>query len=117
MRTKEQADHSLPYLIAVALLDGQVMPEQYAPERIERKDVQQEAETWPGSVQTPMDWSAALAKFESLAEAFIPPGPRSRIAAIVADLDRHSVTELMAALAEAGQSFRAPAALLKMRRN
>jgi 2-methylcitrate dehydratase len=38
--TKEQADHSLPYLIAVALLDEQVMPEQYATERILRQDVQ-----------------------------------------------------------------------------
>lgn len=39
--TKEQADHSLPYMIAVALLDGQVMPEQYQPERIVRRDVQE----------------------------------------------------------------------------
>jgi 2-methylcitrate dehydratase len=38
--TKEQADHSLPYVLAVAILDGQVMPEQYAPERIQRVDVQ-----------------------------------------------------------------------------
>ena len=38
--TKEQADHSLPYLLAVALLDGQVLPEQFAPERIRRPDVQ-----------------------------------------------------------------------------
>ena len=36
IRTKEQADHSLPYLLAVALLDGQVMPEQFAPDRIAR---------------------------------------------------------------------------------
>ncbi len=41
VRTKEQADHSLPYLVAVALLDGQVMPAQYAPERILRSDVQE----------------------------------------------------------------------------
>jgi 2-methylcitrate dehydratase len=39
--TKEEADHSLPYILAVALLDGQVMPEQYRPERIRRHDVQQ----------------------------------------------------------------------------
>ncbi len=38
--TKEEADHSLPYLISVALLDGQVMPEQYTVERITRGDVQ-----------------------------------------------------------------------------
>ena len=40
IRSKEQADHSLPYLLAVALLDGQVMPEQFAPARILRPDVQ-----------------------------------------------------------------------------
>jgi 2-methylcitrate dehydratase len=38
--TKEEADHSLLYLVSVALLDGQVMPEQYAAERILRPDVQ-----------------------------------------------------------------------------
>ncbi len=40
VRTKEEADHSLPYIVAVALLDNQVMPEQYRPERINRQDVQ-----------------------------------------------------------------------------
>jgi 2-methylcitrate dehydratase len=40
VRTKEQADHSLPYMVAVALLDGQVAPAQYAPDRILREDVQ-----------------------------------------------------------------------------
>jgi 2-methylcitrate dehydratase len=40
IRTKEEADHSLPYMVAVALLDGQVMPQQYTPERIQREDVQ-----------------------------------------------------------------------------
>jgi 2-methylcitrate dehydratase len=40
VRTKEEADHSLPYLVAVALLDGQVMPEQYRPDRIRGQDVQ-----------------------------------------------------------------------------
>lgn len=37
---KETADHSLPYVVAVALLDGQVMPAQYEMERILREDVQ-----------------------------------------------------------------------------
>ena len=41
VRTKEQADHSLPYLVAVVLLDGQVTPEQFRAERIERRDVQE----------------------------------------------------------------------------
>ena len=39
--SKEEADHSLPYLLAVALLDGQVMPEQYLHERIVAADVQE----------------------------------------------------------------------------
>lgn len=37
---KEEADHSLPYMVAVALLDGQLRPEQYHPARIVREDVQ-----------------------------------------------------------------------------
>jgi 2-methylcitrate dehydratase len=41
IRTKEQADHNLPYLLAVALLDGDVMPAQFEPDRIAKADVQQ----------------------------------------------------------------------------
>ncbi len=37
---KEEADHSLPYVLAVAILDGDVWPEQYRRERIVRDDVQ-----------------------------------------------------------------------------
>ncbi len=40
VRTKEQADHSLHYMVAAALLDDRVMPEQYRPERIESPDIQ-----------------------------------------------------------------------------
>jgi 2-methylcitrate dehydratase len=40
VRTKEEADHSLPYMLAVALLDGEVTPAQYEPARIVREDVQ-----------------------------------------------------------------------------
>jgi 2-methylcitrate dehydratase len=40
VHTKEQADHSLPYLLAVALLDGNVQPAQLTPERIAKPDVQ-----------------------------------------------------------------------------
>src|SRR5438552_3224809 len=38
--TKEQADHNLHYLAAVALLDGDVGPAQFTPQRIRRRDVQ-----------------------------------------------------------------------------
>jgi 2-methylcitrate dehydratase len=40
IQTKEQADHSLPYLLAVALLDGDVQPAQFKPDRIAKPDVQ-----------------------------------------------------------------------------
>ena len=37
---EEQADHNLQYMVATAILDDQVMPEQYLAERIQRSDVQ-----------------------------------------------------------------------------
>jgi 2-methylcitrate dehydratase len=37
--TRETADHSMPYCVAVALLDGEVGLEQFSPERIGRGDV------------------------------------------------------------------------------
>lgn len=40
VRTKEEADHSLPYIVAVAILDDQVLPPQYLPQRIQQSDVQ-----------------------------------------------------------------------------
>jgi 2-methylcitrate dehydratase len=40
VHSKEEADHSLPYMVAVALLDGDVSPAQYVPERIGQEDVQ-----------------------------------------------------------------------------
>jgi 2-methylcitrate dehydratase len=40
VRSKEDADHSLPYIVAVAALDGEVTPAQYAPGRIAAEDVQ-----------------------------------------------------------------------------
>jgi len=40
VHTKEDADHSLPYLLAVAALDGDVQPAQLSPRRIEKPDVQ-----------------------------------------------------------------------------
>jgi 2-methylcitrate dehydratase len=41
VESKEEADHSLPYLVAVALLDGEVTPAQFSPDRIRSTDVQQ----------------------------------------------------------------------------
>lgn len=41
IRTKEEADHSLPYMMAALILDGQLLPAQYVPERIAKDDIQQ----------------------------------------------------------------------------
>jgi len=40
VHTKEEADHSLQYMVSAALLDGQVMPEQYQQDRIGADDIQ-----------------------------------------------------------------------------
>jgi 2-methylcitrate dehydratase len=40
VRTKEEADHSLPYMVAVAILDKKVTPAQYRVTRIVQTDVQ-----------------------------------------------------------------------------
>jgi len=40
VRTKEEADHSLQYMVSAALLDGQVLPAQYKNDRIESDDIQ-----------------------------------------------------------------------------
>lgn len=40
VRTKEEADHSLPWMLAAVLLDGELTPAQYRHERIVAQDVQ-----------------------------------------------------------------------------
>lgn len=40
VRVKEEADHSLQYMVAAALLDDQVMPDQYEQKRITSDDIQ-----------------------------------------------------------------------------
>ncbi|WP_458187640.1 MmgE/PrpD family protein [Haladaptatus sp. NG-WS-4] len=40
VETKAQADHSLPYMLAAALIDREMTNAQYDPERIRREDVQ-----------------------------------------------------------------------------
>ena len=41
VHSKEQADHSMPYVVAVILLDGEVYPDQFKEERINQTDVQE----------------------------------------------------------------------------
>ncbi len=40
VRSKEEADHSLPYMVSAALLDRALTPQQYTHERITKSDVQ-----------------------------------------------------------------------------
>ncbi len=40
VKTKEEADHSLQYIVSAAILDGNVLPSAYAAERILRPDIQ-----------------------------------------------------------------------------
>ncbi|MEM6789363.1 MAG: MmgE/PrpD family protein [Myxococcota bacterium] len=40
IRTKEEADHSLQYMVGVALIDGNVLPAQYAGDRVVCDDIQ-----------------------------------------------------------------------------
>jgi 2-methylcitrate dehydratase len=137
--SKEQADHSLPYLCAVALLDGDVWPDQLTEERLGRPDVQElmsrvwvrqredlnmrypkelpvrvrlvlrdggqvegEAADYLGFAHTrPLDWEAALAKFERLAGPGLEEGLRREIPAAVEALDQVQVSELCGLLARA----------------
>jgi 2-methylcitrate dehydratase len=40
VETRAQADHSLPYMLAAALVDGELTVDSYEPERIRREEVQ-----------------------------------------------------------------------------
>jgi 2-methylcitrate dehydratase len=65
-KTRETADHSMPYVVAVALLDGEVTPRSFGPERladraiadlIRRIKVSESAEF---SAQFPESWHSRL---------------------------------------------------------
>jgi 2-methylcitrate dehydratase len=58
--TKEDADHSLPYLLAVALIDGEVQPEQFVKERIQRDDVQHLLKKVNVSMKVPLEGPRVL---------------------------------------------------------
>lgn len=136
IHTKEEADHSLPYMVAVAILDGVVTPRQYLPDRIGREDVQQllrmvkirpsqelsrrfpdempcritvwlrdgqtltiDKQDYEGFWTRPMPWDRVAQKFDDLAAPYADAALRGQIVDAVADLDRHSVAELMKLLA------------------
>ncbi len=41
VKTKEEADHSLQYIVSAAILDGNVLPSAYTEDRILRRDIQE----------------------------------------------------------------------------
>ncbi len=41
VKTKEEADHSLQYIVSAAILDGNVLPSAYLPDRILQRDIQE----------------------------------------------------------------------------
>jgi 2-methylcitrate dehydratase len=124
VRTKEEADHSLPYMLAVALIDGAVQPEQYArtvtvtpdpalsaqfPQRlpahleVEMKDgtiFRARREDYCGFHTNPFDWNAARAKFDRVTSAFTTATKRDVVADLIATLDERPITALTSLLGD-----------------
>jgi 2-methylcitrate dehydratase len=115
--TKEQADYNLKYLSAVALLDGQVGPEQIETERINRGDVvdllsrvrveaapdltvSREQSDFEGSPTRPMSWDRVVEKFDWLTEPFVDDGLRNDIVDAVKHLDQIPVSGLAELLSD-----------------
>ncbi len=141
VRIKEQADHNLKYLVAAALIDRQMLPEQFAPERIVRDDVQAllakvsvrpsflytrripaempcklvvtldggetlevQRTDYDGFHTRPMSWDDVVAKFERLSAAQADPALQGEIVAMVRDVEKHDIADLMKLLARPGDS-------------
>ena len=133
--TKEEADHSLPYMMAVLLLDGNVLPAQYLPERIIKDDVQEllqkvfvnqkkeysdrfpeevacditivlkngtvfqiDKKDYKGFLTRPASWEMIVEKFNNLSYPFADEILRNEIIAMVEDLEKYRVSDLMALL-------------------
>jgi len=124
IRTKEEADHSLSYMVAVALLDGEVTPAQYAPERIGSEDVQKllqrvdvhvddalsaafprrqgvrlEVRLHDGSIRTvdQPDYTGP-STWQEITSKYIALGGPPHLVDLVKNLDHLSVADLVAAL-------------------
>ncbi|MEO8823601.1 MAG: MmgE/PrpD family protein [Ginsengibacter sp.] len=130
--TKEEADHSLPYMMAVLLLDGNVLPAQYLPGRILKDDVQQllqkvqvnqkreysenfpkemdcdititlkdgtkyhiDKKDYKGFISRPASWELIVEKFNNLSSPFADELTRNKIVAIVNDLEKFQIKDLM----------------------
>jgi 2-methylcitrate dehydratase len=106
IRIKEQADHSLPYLLAVALLDGDVMPAQFNPERIikpakiivrlgDGRVIEQQVQDYPGLASYPFTWEDAVQKFDALVGGRIDERLSAEIKDAVHSVENIQVRDLM----------------------
>jgi 2-methylcitrate dehydratase len=77
--SKEQADHSLFYLSAVALIDGEVYPEQFDPERINRSDVQNLLEKVNVHTGLPLHKPLAVAEVLDVYTAAYPEKMKTKV--------------------------------------
>lgn len=92
VETKEQGDHSLFYVVAVALLDGDVYPRQFEPGRIERADVQELLRKISVNTKSPIHQPVKLAGIlDPYTEAY--PGKVMARVEITLDDGRHYTCE------------------------
>ncbi len=145
VNTREQAYQSLPYVTAAALLDGEVTPVQYTPERIGSRDVQcllkrvtvrpneaytkrypnempcrveislrdgrsfsREVRDYPGFVNQPVSWDAAVGKFDRLSTPYTSDELRHNIASAIDALDDLQVRQLTSLLGAVGAGSSLP---------
>ena len=90
IRTKEEADHSLPWMLAVVLLDG--------------TEFSTSKDSYSGFHDDPLSWDQAREKFDVLVTPFTGDKLRDEIAEIIHDLDNRQVSELTAALSKVSVS-------------
>lgn len=85
-RTRESADHSLPFVVAAALADGQLGPSQFTPERIGGADLQRLLER-----MVVVELTAATAAYPdrmlATVEVSLAGGERRATAVLYADAD------------------------------
>ncbi len=85
VETKEQADHSMFYLIAVAAIDGKVYPEQFEPSRIERRDVQELLQRVHVKTKSPLHEPVSLAGMIDPYTISYPDKVKSKVEVVLKD--------------------------------
>jgi 2-methylcitrate dehydratase len=91
VETKEQADHSLFYVIAVAALDGEVYPEQFEPDRINRRDVQDLLQKVRVHTKSPIHEPLTVAAMIDPYTLSYPEKVKSKVEVILKDGKKYSI--------------------------